>query len=216
MSKEEFIEKNYPHAKQAEAKLGVPALFALAQSALESGWGKHAPNNMLFGIKVGSAKDFGGWKGDKQLITTTEYGSTANLQFPYIYPDFPIQTPSGKWEYRIKDYFRAYPTPLHAFLDWGGLLSKASRYAIAMRNAVDPYRFADEVAKAGYATDPRYASKVKSIMRDIEAKLPEEIRSKGVSASAMIQKAKKNLLPILLVVAGAGLVLFTLIKTSKG
>ena len=32
----------------------------------------------------------------------------------------------------------------------------------------DPYRFAEEVAKAGYATDPNYANKVKRIMKEIE------------------------------------------------
>ena len=61
MRKEDFVRKYYKYAKNAVRKTGVPALFALAQSALESGWGKNAPENMLFGIRQGSGKNYGGW-----------------------------------------------------------------------------------------------------------------------------------------------------------
>lgn len=214
MSKQTFIADNYPLAKQAEEQTGVPALFAIAQSALESGWGKHAPKNMLFGIKVGSGKDFGGWKGEKQLITTTEYGSKSTLQFPFIYPGFPTRLASGKWKYKVKDYFRAYPSRLYAFLDWSGLLSKASRYKKAMNNANDPYRFADEVAKAGYATSPTYASKIKAIMRDIEGELPEKTKpTKPKPTGVAAKKIRKNLFPVLLVTIGTAIVFYTTIKS---
>jgi flagellar protein FlgJ len=210
MKKEAFIEKYYPFAKQAELESKIPALFALAQSALESGWGKHAPGNMLFGIKVGSAKNFGGWTGKKQLISTTEYSSKPDLRYPYIYPGFPVKLTSGKWKYRIKDYFRAYPSPLNAFLDWAGLLTKASHYKKAMQQKDDPYQFAEEVAKAGYATGPNYASKIKAIMRDIEDKLPEEEKPQPSQENPIIQKLKKNRLPIFLLVAGSALVIYSI------
>ena len=172
MEKTDFISTYYPVAKKAERETGVPALFALAQSALESGWGKHTPRNMMFGMKIGSGRNFGGWDGDRQLITTHEYSSKPNLSYPHIYPGYPIPSTGGKWKYKIKDYFRAYPTPLHAFKDWAGLLTGASRYANATNYTKQPYRFAEEVAAAGYATSPTYAEKVKRVMREIERILP--------------------------------------------
>jgi flagellum-specific peptidoglycan hydrolase FlgJ len=163
---ERFVTAYYPFAKDSEKRTGVPALFALAQSALESGWGKHTPGNMLFGIKAGNGKSFGGWNGEKQLITTTEYGETSTMKFPQILPGYPIKE-GNKWKYLVKDYFRAYASPLYTFLDWAGMLSGASRYSKAMQNRKDPYRFAEEVAKAGYATDPNYVQKIKKLMTEI-------------------------------------------------
>jgi flagellum-specific peptidoglycan hydrolase FlgJ len=176
MTKQEFIIAYYEYARQAEKKTGVPLLFALAQSALESGWGKHKPGNMLFGIKVGNNKTFGGWKGDKQLLSTTEYGSNANLKFPEIMPGYPVKE-GLLWKYLVKDYFRAYPSPLYSFLDWSGLISTSSTYKKAMKEIGDPYRFAEAVAQAGYATDPNYATKIKKLMNEI-AGLTETLKKK--------------------------------------
>lgn len=167
--KEQFVIRYYPYAIKASEKSGIPVLFALAQSALESGWGKSAKGNMMFGIKKGSGKNYGGWsQGDSQLITTTEYSSSPNRSFPFIYFGYPRQQSNGKWKYKIKDLFRAYPSPFFSFMDWAGLLFKNKRYGVAMGYKKYPYRFAEEVAKAGYATDPNYASKVKRIMKEIE------------------------------------------------
>ncbi len=167
--KEHFVIRYYPYAKKAGKSSGIPVLFALAQSALESGWGKSIKGNMMFGIKKGSGKNYGGWsQGDSQLITTTEYSDSAFRHFPFIYPGYPVQTSSGKWRYRIKDVFRAYPNPFFSFIDWAGLLFRNTRYKYALQHKKDPYRFAEEVAKAGYATDPYYAEKVKRIMKEIE------------------------------------------------
>lgn len=203
MNKQDFIDTYYPLAKQAAEKTGIPPLFALAQSALESGWGKHAPGNMLFGMKVGSGNSFGGWQGEKQLLTTTEYASSATASFPNIQPGYPIQLSSGKWKYRIKDYFRAYPSALHAFLDWAGLLSKGTRYRTAMQHNKDPYRFAEEVARAGYATSPTYAGKIKTIMKDLEGRLPKTASSNTTSS---------NILPIIVLTTGGLLLLIALLS----
>jgi flagellum-specific peptidoglycan hydrolase FlgJ len=166
MTIKSFVETYFPFARASQDKTGVPALFALAQSALESGWGKKAPGNMLFGMKTGEGKNFGGWQGHKQLITTTEYGDTPNMKFPEILPGYPKKEGS-KWKYVVKDYFRSYLSPLNTFMDWAGMLSNASRYRIAMQNKNDPYKFAEEVAKAGYATDPNYIGKIKKIMEQL-------------------------------------------------
>ena len=205
MLKEAFVQKYYKYAKQAERQTGVPAIFALAQSALESGWGKHAPNNMLFGMKIGSGQSFGGWPGDSQLITTTEYHDHPDSNYPYIFPGYPRQTPSGKWKYKIRDYFRAYPSPYFAFLDWSGLLSKSSRYRRAMQKKDNPVAFAEEVAKAGYATSPTYAEKVKRLIQEIS----------GILQSPRFRKRKWLIvIPITLTVIGGSFLVWYFFKKS--
>ena len=204
--KEQFVITYFPFAQKATERSGIPVLFALAQSALESGWGKSVKGHMMFGVKKGSGKNYGGWQGDSQLITTTEYSSTATRRFPFVYPGYPIQLSSGKWKYKIKDVFRAYPNPFFSFMDWAGLLLKNSRYGNALQHRQNPYRFADEVAKAGYATDPDYADKIKRIMREIE---------KIIVAKGLHKKKSKLLLPISVVGVGILLVVIAVYKNSK-
>ncbi|MCB0374830.1 MAG: glucosaminidase domain-containing protein [Sinomicrobium sp.] len=206
MRKEDFVRKYYKHAVKAERKTGVPALFALAQSALESGWGSRTPGNMLFGMKKGSGKDYGGWDGQTQLITTTEYSGKPDRYFPHIVPGYPVQSAPGKWKYKVKDHFRAYRSPFHAFMDWAGLLSGASRYRLAMQNRSDPYRFADQVAKAGYATAPSYADKVKRVMDEIA----HIIKTKGVKTNPW-----KIILPLSVLAIAAGLIIYGVTAQSK-
>lgn len=46
-----FVSSYQDQAKKAAAQLGVDPDILLAQAALETGWGKHAPGNNFFGIK---------------------------------------------------------------------------------------------------------------------------------------------------------------------
>lgn len=46
-----FWEQMWPLAQQAGASTGISPELIFAQSALETGWGVHAPNNNYFGIK---------------------------------------------------------------------------------------------------------------------------------------------------------------------
>ncbi len=203
--KEQFVMRYYPYAKKASEQSGVPILFALAQSALESGWGKSAKGNMMFGIKKGSGKNYGGWsQGLTQWITTTEYSSVPTRHFPFIYPGYPIQTTGGKWKYKIKDIFRAYPNPFFSFLDWAGLLFRNRRYRYAMQHRKNPYRFAEEVAKAGYATDPKYASKIKRIMKELEQ----------IIVLKKLNKKKVSLIPIISMGIGAILIAVAVYKSN--
>ena len=169
MTKDEFVNTYWPAALDAQRSTGVPAIFALAQSALETGWGKHTPGNLMFGLKVGSGRNYGGYTGQVQWLTTTEYASSDTAAFPYIYPGYPIEEAQGRWKYRIKDKFRAYPSPKEAFVDWAGLLSSNARYQKALQVKEDPFAFTEAIAKAGYATDPFYAEKVQGVMRQIMA-----------------------------------------------
>ena len=74
-SPEEFIRDLMPYAKEGAARLGVAPGVLIAQSALETGWGKkvirHADGRSsfnLFGIKADPA-----WAGDKVHVSTLEY-----------------------------------------------------------------------------------------------------------------------------------------------
>lgn len=171
--KQQFVHNYYAYAKEAERQTGIPARFGLAQSALETGWGKTIKGNMLFGMKVGSGRSYGGWQGHTQLIRTTEYASVPSKRYPVILSGFPKQQADGTWKYRVLDEFRAYPSPLLSFIDWAGLLKANPRYQRAFRHTTNPYLFADEIAKAGYATDPNYAFKISQLIAEIEQQLPQ-------------------------------------------
>lgn len=70
----------------------------------------------------------------------------------------------NKYSYRVRAWFRAYPDARASFTDHGMFLQNNSRYKNAFNYTKDPAQFAREIAKAGYATDPNYASKLISSM----------------------------------------------------
>lgn len=164
LSKEDFVKLLYPYALESERKTGVPALATLSQAAWESGWGKSSPGNMYFGIKAQT-----NYTGQKQLITTTEILKNPNITYPEIISITPVTINGNQYyKYKVKDYFRKYNTPEESFTDHGKFFIENNRYKNAMLVKNDPYAFIDEVSKAGYATDPNYASNLKSITRDME------------------------------------------------
>jgi flagellar protein FlgJ len=145
MTKEEkYVVDVFDAAYAVERQFGLPRLAVIAQSALENGWGKSAPGNMYFGIKTGS-----NWTGKKQLLTTTEY-----INGRYI---------------TIKDWFRAYDSAVDSFLDYGRFITSVSRYRKALEFTHDPERYILEIRNAGYATDPNYVVKIKTIMNKVAA-----------------------------------------------
>ncbi len=164
MKPKEFVQQYYSFANQTEQKTGISAIAILAQAALESNWGKAAPGWMFFGVK-----DTDGINGNEQLLTTTEYSRSANLKFPEIISITPVIRNGQKWfKYKVKDYFRKYDTPEQCFTDHGNFFLKNKRYAKALAVKNDAYKFIEEVAKAGYATAPNYASILKSVALMIE------------------------------------------------
>ncbi|WP_454988640.1 glycoside hydrolase family 73 protein [Capnocytophaga sputigena] len=165
MTPKEFIKQYKPFALETERKTGISHLFTLAQAALESGWGKNVPGNMFFGVKAG--KDTPSEK--KQLLTTTEILSSPNLKhlFPLVISVKMLS--SGKYKYEVKDWFRKYDTPEECFTDHAQFFFRNKRYAKALEVKADPYKFAEEVAKAGYATAPDYANSLKKIIKMLES-----------------------------------------------
>jgi len=147
-SREEFVRALAPHAEAAGRKLGLDPDLLLAQAALETGWGKHMIRDRtggnsfnLFGIKAGSS-----WAGERMRVSTLEYqdGVARRELAP----------------------FRAYDSYAHSFNDYVEFLQSRPRYSRALENAGDPESYIRALQGAGYATDPRYADKVLSIMNN--------------------------------------------------
>ena len=74
----------------------------------------------------------------------------------------------GKYLYIVRDWFMKYETPEECFTDHANFFFRNKRYAKALEVKADPYKFAEEVAKAGYATAPNYAESLKALIKEIE------------------------------------------------
>jgi flagellar protein FlgJ len=137
-----FVDRMWSAAAAAEQATGVPAGFIVGQAALESGWGRQElrhpdgrPAHNLFGIKAGP-----GWRGDTVDATTTEYVD-------------------GK-AVKSVERFRAYASHQESFADWARLMASNPRYAGVIQSGGSVESFARNLQRAGYATDPEYASKL--------------------------------------------------------
>lgn len=166
MTPKEFIKQYKPFAIETERKTGISHLFILAQAALESGWAKSVPGNMFFGVKA--SKDTPASK--KQLVRTTEVLSVPMVT-KGLFPEIISITKraDGKYLYVVRDWFRKYDTPEECFTDHAQFFFKNKRYAKALLVRSDPYKFAEEVAKAGYATATNYADSLKKVIKTIES-----------------------------------------------
>jgi flagellum-specific peptidoglycan hydrolase FlgJ len=162
MSPAAFVNTYLEHARASEARTGVPALFILAQSALETGWSSAKPGNAMFGIKAGR-----GWLGQKQLLKTREVlpDREQGGKFPEVISITPRG--DGKFDYVVKDWFRAYASPAESFADHGKMLRANARYARCFETR-DPREFARRIAAAGYATDPDYTKSLLAVIAMIE------------------------------------------------
>lgn len=145
-----FISAIAPYAQQTAAKLGIPPENIMAHAALESGWGQHPLKHAdgsnsynLFGIKAGSQ-----WHGPTVQSLTTEHIAGNNV--------------------KIHDQFRAYPDYQAAFNDYAALLQRNPRFQPALNSSNDAHAFGLALSRAGYSTDPAYASKLSSIARKLQ------------------------------------------------
>jgi len=130
-----FIEMMMPHALRVSAETGVDPRIVISQAALETGWGKSAPGGNYFGIKS-HGKEGG------QNLKTKEVG------------------PSG--EYETTASFRQYGDVGESADDYANFLLKNPRYG-DMLNAKGLDAQIEALGKSGYATDPKYATKIRSI-----------------------------------------------------
>jgi hypothetical protein len=140
---QDFIKQVAPMAVVVYKHHRLSAALQIAQACLESGFGAHAPGNNLFGIKADPS-----WKGQTITLPTWEFLG-------------------GHWV-PMEAKFRAYPTMGDSIVDHAKFLlyvnpGQTNRYA----NLVGaPYEQACRlIQQDGYATDPRYADKLLSIIR---------------------------------------------------
>lgn len=131
----------------------MPASVTIAQAIVESGWGRYhmgAANN-YFGIKAFSRHG----RIDPGSVAT---GSVDRTTHEYEH---------GRY-ITIVAHFRSYNSMADSFTDHGLLLKHNQRYA---RGFIDYERtgnadlFAEHLQRAGYATDPHYASMLIGLMR---------------------------------------------------
>jgi flagellar protein FlgJ len=143
---EAFVQQHTEVARRVERSTGLPAEFMIGQAALESGWGRreirHADGRTahnLFGIKAGA-----GWRGPVAEVMTTEYVD-------------------GQAK-RVMARFRAYASYEESFADYARLMRGNPRYAGVIANGGTVAGFAENLQKAGYATDPAYADKLARVI----------------------------------------------------
>jgi flagellum-specific peptidoglycan hydrolase FlgJ len=135
-----FIDRISADAIKSQRETGVPASVTMAQAILESGWGKSGLStqaNNFFGIKG---------KGPAGSVT---------MRTREVF--------NGRPTY-INAPFRKYNSPAESFKDHGKFFIDNKRYATAMKHTDNAHRFAQEIARAGYATDPSYARQLSGLI----------------------------------------------------
>jgi flagellar protein FlgJ len=144
-TQEEFLEKVKPYAEKAAAELNVSTDVLLAQAALETGWGKFLihdtkGNNTfnIFNIKATA------WQGKSVTVNTLENKQGVAQQ--------------------ERSAFRQYEGYAQSFADYVSLIKDNPRYKEALASGDDSEGYADALQKAGYATDPEYAQKIKRLL----------------------------------------------------
>lgn len=162
-SPQDFIETMLPLARKAASRIGVAPQYLVAQAALETGWGKHLLRddngnsmNNLFGIKAH------GWQGPSAAATTSEY------------VDGEKRTEQAQ--------FRQYQSFAQSFDDYVDFLTSNPRYQEALKVADNPERYVRELQRAGYATDPGYADKIRRIAGQMHG-LQQTQASAGTAAT---------------------------------
>ncbi len=144
-TQEEFLAKMKPHAEKAAAELNVSTDVLLAQAALETGWGKHLIHDTqgknsfnIFNIKAT------GWQGKSVAVNTLENKQGVTQQ--------------------ERASFRQYDDYAQSFADYVSLIKNNARYKNALAAGSDSSAYAEALQKAGYATDPKYADKIKNLL----------------------------------------------------
>ncbi|MNQ32835.1 Peptidoglycan hydrolase FlgJ [compost metagenome] len=144
-TRSEFVEFVYESAKDSQEISRVPAEITAAQAILETGYGKSVPIDVntgvysynLFGIKAHGHPEF-------VEIYTHEY--------------------EGGVKVKILDKFRAYDSFEDSISGRAAFFVNNKRYHSLFESS-DPAMWAQGLQDKGYATDPKYAHKLISIMK---------------------------------------------------
>ncbi|HFI0576995.1 TPA: glycoside hydrolase family 73 protein [Streptococcus suis] len=146
-AQKQFFDKILPTVQQVSQKKGIVTSVMLAQSILESSWGtselaKNAYN--IFGIKANSS-----WNENTYTVKTKEVENGKEI------------TVEGQ-------RFRAYKSLLESISDYGEFFTSTAwrkkNYASFLQ-ATNYETALTSLLASGYATDPVYAEKLKSLIQ---------------------------------------------------
>lgn len=147
-----FVEGMWEHAKTAANKIGLNPEVMIAQAVLETGWGKHvikkqdgSSSHNLFNIKSDTS-----WTGERAQKQTLEFEQ-----------GLPVKKQAN---------FRVYDSIKESIDDFVDFLQQNPRYEKALEKTSNSVSFLDELQKAGYATDPNYANKIKNVLERADFK----------------------------------------------
>lgn len=146
MTPQEFIRRLAPLAQEEQRKHRLRASVTIAQAALESRWGSSklaVEANNLFGIK-----------GE---------GPAGYIELP------TTELVEGRWV-RTTARFRKYRDWRECLEDRSRILTTLDRYAEVTR-AATPEAQAWAIQRGGWATDPAYAEKIITIIRQFGLEL---------------------------------------------
>lgn len=169
MTVKEFVKWIYPQAKQIGE---INPIFITAQAALESGWGKSAIGNNLFGITKGSS-----WAGAVRLVNTTEYFSRPDVKFTAPEKVFSVTKINDKrYKYSVSRFFRDYDSVSDCLSDHLCILRQPGfADAWPYRNNPKEYvrHLVDNVGPK-YATAPNYVETMDKMFLMVEKVVWEE------------------------------------------
>jgi Mannosyl-glycoprotein endo-beta-N-acetylglucosaminidase len=145
-----------PYAAQVSRETGIPTEALVGMAANETGFGRYAAGNNLFGIKgTGPA-------GSVNARTWEDY---------------------GKGAVTINADFRAYHSPAESFRDFAGLVTTSPRYAGAVgQTTVEG--FVGALKNGGYMTDPNYVQKIASIANRYAPQISQAVQQAQTQAPA--------------------------------
>jgi len=132
-----------PPVRTVAKKTRVPASVTLAQAALETHYGK---------ATIGSAKNLFGIKG------TGPAGSVIASTREHV---------NNKWV-TVRARFKKYHSWEESIEKHAEFLTRNSRYRNAFNYCKNADRFAREIHKAGYATDPKYSNSLIALMKQFD------------------------------------------------
>jgi len=146
VEKDEFLDFASNLAIESWQETGMSAAMQTAQAILETGWGQSVPvdkysgkfSNNLFGIKG---------EGSNGSVTSNTWEVYSGV------------------EYRVDDEFRAYFDVREGWEDHKSFLLERERYRLFTEVMHDSTLGAWAIKRAGYATDPVYATKLINIIK---------------------------------------------------
>jgi hypothetical protein len=149
----DFFRNMLPYARRVSELTGIDPRLVLAQSALETGYGRSAPNFNFFGIKAPQGQ------GASLMTSEFENGRMVSRSEP----------------------FRTYDSPAGSFEDYASLMLRAPRYRPVLEARTLEDQIA-AMARSGYATDPEYGNKLSQIASRINLDDPGLIASDAMTA----------------------------------